>query len=652
MINATLFVTLAHACQGAVESGSYQLHKYAQPVGRETYQLASDIDARVLTADFKFTDRGTPVALTATMRLTFDLTCRSFEIKGKTSRPVPIDSSVTVNGANVAIRQAGKSRAQAVPAQFFAIGAYAPVSGQMMLLRYWKSHGRPKSLPTLPQGKVSIQARGRDVVTANGRAVALERFTISGLMWGLETVWLDDKDRLVALVGCDTEADHFEAFTDEYDSQLPFFTARAAEDQMALLAELTKSAAAKTSRTTAIVGATLVDGTGRPPVNDAVVVTSGSKIVAAGPRASVKVPRGATVIQAKGKWITPGLWDMHAHYNQVEWGPIYLAAGVTTARDCANEFDYILAVRKTLAQGKGVGPQLLLAGVVDGESPMSLGTVRVNTAEDAKKVVARYKAAGFDQIKIYQSVKPEMVKAICDEAHKVGLSVTGHIPNGMDIIQGVESGMDQVNHISSVHASIVHENGKPIPFDLKSPQAQKVFQTLKSHRTVIDPTVALYELLFHSAEPPITVLEPGIGKLPPEMADLAAAYSGVASPARQKWQVEFIEIIKELHRQGIRVVAGSDQAIPGHSVHREMELYQQAGFTPMEALQSACLVPAQVMGRDKTLGTVQPGKRADLVIVDGDPTVDVRNMRKIYRVMAVGKLYNPAPLWKSVGFKP
>src|SRR5690242_20230672 len=128
----------------------------------------------------------------------------------------------------------------------------------------------------------------------------------------------------------------------------------------------------------------------------------------------------------------PGLWDMHAHYEQVEWGPIYLAAGVTTARDVGNEFEFIKAVRDAIKAGRGVGPRLLLAGVIDGDSPMALGVIRASTAEQAHEAVTRYKNAGFDQIKIYSSVKPNIVKAICDEAHKLGMTVTGHVPNGMN----------------------------------------------------------------------------------------------------------------------------------------------------------------------------------------------------------------------------
>ena len=142
---------------------------------------------------------------------------------------------------------------------------------------------------------------------------------------------------------------------------------------------------------------------------------------------------------------------MHAHYEQVEWGPIYLAAGVTTVRDVGNEYDFITQVRDAVNSGKALGPHMLLAGIVDGDGPYAIGITRVNSPADAQKWVTRYHDSGFQQIKIYSSVKPDNVKAICADAHKVGMTVTGHIPIGMNAYEGVDDGMDMINHIQLHH---------------------------------------------------------------------------------------------------------------------------------------------------------------------------------------------------------
>ena len=127
--------------------------------------------------------------------------------------------------------------------------------------------------------------------------------------------------------------------------------------------------------------------------------------------------------------LLPGLWEMHAHFTQVEWGPIYLAAGVTTARDCANEFEFITAARDAIASSRGLGPRLLPAGFIDGEGPRSIGVDTATTPEQALALIRRYADAGFPQIKIYSSLKPELVATIAREAHRRGMSVTGHIPD-------------------------------------------------------------------------------------------------------------------------------------------------------------------------------------------------------------------------------
>ncbi len=153
---------------------------------------------------------------------------------------------------------------------------------------------------------------------------------------------------------------------------------------MAALATLSKGISGSRAQTLALVGGTLIDGTGDAPVPDAAVVVQSGRIVAAGPRSKVKIPKQAKIVDATGKTILPGLWDMHAHFEQVEWGPIYLAAGVTTVRDCGNELEFVTAVRDAIDNGRGLGPRILAAGVVDGTGPLAIGVERVDTPEQAK----------------------------------------------------------------------------------------------------------------------------------------------------------------------------------------------------------------------------------------------------------------------------
>jgi imidazolonepropionase-like amidohydrolase len=648
-----------------VEQGKFTLHKFEQPIGQETYEIRRDGDSLTVKIDFKFTDRGREVPLSVTFRGGPDLTPRAFEIKGNTSRFTTIDEALTVDSGNVHLRSRDQQSDSTVPlGPFFAIAGYAPTTMQMLMVRYWATHGSPVQLATIPSGTIKVEPRGQDLIRVGDKQEKLDRYTVEGLIWGRETLWFDSNRNLVAAITTDAEFDHFEALREGYESALGDLVGRAGADGMSALAEIGQKIQGSRASTLAVVGGTLIDGTGAAPLADAVVVIHDGRIVAVGPRARVKIPKGAQVVDAHGKMILPGLWDMHAHFEQVEWGPIYLAAGVTTVRDCGNEFEFITAVRDAIAQGRGLGPRLLLAGAVDGSGPIALGVERVDTPEQAREWVNRHHAAGFQQMKIYSSVKLEEVKVIAEEAHRLGMTVTGHVPEGLTAYQVIEAGQDQINHITYI-ADMMHA---PFPadmsrsdrrkataeLDLDSPDARKALAFLKDHHTVVDPTLALLELFTATTAKPPTSFEPGASRVAPE---LSKQLTDVEPPSErseisEKLLQKELAIVGALHRAGIPIVAGTDQAVPGFSLHREIELYAQAGLTPMEAIQAATIASARAMGVDKESGTVEKGKRGDLILINGNPLEDIHATRNVEYVITNGVMYHTAELWQSVGFKP
>lgn len=628
----------------AIEQGTFNLHKFEQLIGRETYTLTRTPQEVTLKSDFKFTDRGTAVPLTASLTMEKDLTPRDFQIKGKISRFSSIENTVHGRSTGAVTIPPGEN--------FFDIQGYAPVSVQMMLVRYWRSHGSPKTLKTLPRGEVQIQDQGTETFAIGKRQVQLRKLSLRGLIWGMESVWVDSQDHLIAVVSVDAEMDHFEAVADGYEDGLAAFVTGAARDGMANLARVASSFSDDEPAVTAIMGGRLIDGTGKPAVEDSVVILRGGKIVAAGPAASIPVPKGAEFVDAKGKSVLPGLWEMHAHFEQVEWGPIYLATGVTTARDVGNEREFIVAARDAIVAGKGIGPRLVMAGVVDGSGLFSLGVIRVDTPEQAREQVQKYKTAGFQQIKVYSSVKPEILKVVTAEAHRLGMTVTGHIPFGMNAIQGIEDGMDQINHVEYLTPLMVDPKSQTI--DPDAPNVKKVIKLLLEHHIVVDPTLALMEVILHPLNHPISAFEPGILKVAPELQE-GLDTMGVPPPKAEQSAATFramMATVRVLHQAGVPIVAGTDQTVPGFSLDREIELHVQAGFTPMEAIQSATVVAARAMGMEKDSGTIEAGKRADVIVVDGNPLENISDIRKVSAVFAAGKMYQPAALWSAVGFKP
>jgi imidazolonepropionase-like amidohydrolase len=649
--------------------------------GEETYEVTREGGGLVLKSKFNlpFWGEEAKPSLTATLRTATDLTPERFEIKGVKATEVEIDASVEVRGRVAEVREGGKTRKESVPERFFTLAGYAPVSLEMMLVRYWLGHGLKSPLKILPGGEVTVERRGADTVNAAGKQVSLERYSLGGVAWGRQTLWFDAARQLVAVVniGGDVET-NFYAIRDGYESAMPFFIKRAAEDGLDRLTQVGNEISPRRAGALVLLGATLIDGTGKAPVKDSAVVIEGDRITAAGPRSQVAIPKGATVLDAAGKYILPGLWDMHAHLYQVEFGPAYLAAGITSARDVGNDMEFATTLREAARQGRGLQPRLMLAGYIDGKNDAHSFDVQVDTPEEARAAVRRYKQAGYEQIKIRDHVKPDILKVIADEAHRLGMTLVGHVPKGMDAVQAVEAGMDQISHLN--FAATAFETKKddgasgaegekpkqgeqakgderqqesgPVGFDY--PEARRAFRVFREHGTVLDPTVATLELFVRPKNEPLERIEPGFLKVAPELVPQLENKGLPPETAPQGREAirQFLSLLGALHRAGVPVVAGTDVSVPAHSLYRELELYVQAGFTPLEAIQATTLVPARVMKLDKEVGTVEAGKRADLIVLDANPLENISNIRTVRLVVAQGRLFDSAKLWQSVGFKP
>jgi len=631
------------------DSGIFLLHKFQQHIGKETYHIINNKDSKDYVSDFKFVDRGSPVPLKTELRVNPVLEPLGLKIKGNVARGATINDTITIKGNTAHVKVDNDVSDKTLKPLTFPIAGYAPVIVQQVLIQYWKKHKEPANINTLPNGSVQIHRDGSDTLTFEGKPLILERYAIGGLIWGNEFVWTDKEGQLIGVITNDAEFDKFEAMREKYESLLPTLIGKTATYSMRLF---TKSAAVKAApdKVIAIKGGTVLDVVNEKTIPDAVVLIENGFIKKVGKAGELSIPSNAKVIDAKGKMLLPGLWDMHAHFEQAEWGPAYLAAGVTTVRDCGNEFDFINAIKNAIDKGKGVGPEILKAGIIDGKGQYALGVIQADTKEEAIKAVDRYKQNGFVQIKIYSSVKPATVKYICDEAHKQGLTVTGHIPNGMTLQQGVDSGMNMVNHVQYVYTIMKRNKDRSIDFNDSTSVAAIKF--IKDHNVVIDPTVGVFEMSFRSINDDITVLEPAFNTLPLPLQAMLKN-TGQDSTGAKKFKPLYeslVKIVKVMHDAGITIVAGTDQGFPGFSVPRELELYVQAGLTPADAIQTATITPAKVMNMDKYTGSIDEGKKADIIIVDGDPLKNIREIRNVTTVIQGEHVYDPGTLHKLVGF--
>ena len=646
-----LAVLSGHAQSNATDSGSFIIHKFAQPIGREQYFARHSGKTLTYFIDFHYTDRGSPVKLKDSISFNDKGEPTAYRIRGGTSRFSTVNDSVVFEGNTARMKVDDSSYSETVKGFYFPIAGYAPATAQMLLIQYWKRHRFPKKIYTPPFGAVSISEDGSDTFSVQGKTSILTRYHITGLIWGNELLWTDANGRLICLITNDAEGDKQEIVYESYESLLPQFIGKAAIQGMKLFAQQAKPAAA-THKKMAIMHAMIIDVVNKITMPDATVLIENGKIQAVGKSSGVQIPADAFVLDAKGKTLLPGLWDMHAHFEQAEWGPAYLAAGVTTVRDCGNEFDYINAIKNSIDGGSGIGPNIIKAGIIDGKGPYALGVIQADTREEAIAAVQRYKDNGFEQIKIYSSVKPAILKIICSEAHRLGLSVTGHIPMGMNLEQAVDSGMDMVNHVQYVY-SIMKRDKTTGAIDFSDSANLAVMKFLKTHNVVVDPTLGVFELAFRSVKDNITEIEPDFSSLPDPLKPLFTN-TGSSSPQEiERGKIimkAFMDIVGALNKNGITIVAGTDMGFPGYSVYREMELYVACGLSPMEAIQTATIVPARVMNLSAVRGSVEAGKNADLILVDGNPLENIRNIRKVSMVIKDGKLYDPPALHKMAGF--
>jgi imidazolonepropionase-like amidohydrolase len=629
-----------------VEHGEFVIYNLQQRVGSERYAIVRNADTLVHRATWSLRYLGSPVELESELRTTPYGVPRMFRMKGATSTWTSADIEVQLHTSSFAARSDANRTSGTAPLHAFPVGHYPPMALAQAMYRHWVQVGRPARLPLVPEGTATFTRVGADTVVIAGQRQVLGRYLVTGMIWGRQSFWIDSARRVIASAGGNAELDRSEYIRTGYEALLPLVVQRSVGDGVAAIAALKSRATPTHTGTFAIRGARIIDATGAPPIERGTVLVQNGRIAAIGPDAEVRVPANTRTIDGTGKTVLPGLWDMHVHYEQVEWPLVSLAAGVTTVRDAANEFELISALREAQRSGRILSPTILAAGVIDG-GPDPLGVIAANTEAQARELVQKYHAAGFEQIKIYGSLPPALVPVVTAEAHRLGMTVTGHVPRGMTARQFIEAGADQINHTGFL--SLLRVARQPI--DLESDSAKAGIRYLLEKGTVLDPSLARGEEGGHWRGH-YDLVEPGVLRVPLELrgplqstgVDSARAAAAVAGQNRT------VAILKALRDAGVPIVWGTDLTVPGFSIYREMELAVRGGFTPMDAIQAATIVPARAMRRDRESGTLEVGKRADLIVVAGNPLQRIEEIRNVETVVIGGVAYRSSELWALAGF--
>ncbi len=511
------------------------------------------------------------------------------------------------------------------------------------------------TLPLLPTGEARLEEVG-SLTLAKG---AVTQYAISGLGLSSTPVWLDAAGNFFAAGNAWTvtiregfETDASKLFQAQDEAMAKRSAARAQT-----LSHRPKSA-------WLIRDVNLFDSRKAQIVPHQSVLIRGNRIEKVGTKISAKE---AEVIDGRGKTLLPGLWDMHVHLDDVD-GLLNIASGVTSVRDMANDIDKLASMKRAYDTGIAIGPRIMMAGFIDGHGPFAAPTkVFADNEDEARAQVDRYAKLGYEQIKIYSSVKPSLVPVIAKAAHQHGMRVSGHIPAFMKAEDAVKDGYDEIQHVNFLFLNFfdVKDTRGPARFtevaergaslDLDSPEVRSFIELLKQHDVTIDPTLGVYEGLFVNR---LGVMSPSFAqvadRLPPQLSR-SFITGGLPIPEGkdQRYRDSFSQMVKMVgtfYRAGIRVVAGTD-GICGLSLQRELELYVQAGIRPAEVLKLATLGAAELMKRGDRLGSIEPGKLADLLLVDGDPTKRIEDIRKPEIVIKDGVRFNVRELNRELNIR-
>jgi cytosine/adenosine deaminase-related metal-dependent hydrolase len=615
---------------------------------------------------FQFNDRGRGPKIYTTYHVDSNGLVIAEESKGVDYMKSSVEEHFSLNAGEAAWKNQSEDEKHPDAAGKFYIDIDGGPEAGAILARALLRQGNDGKLAVLPGGEATIRKLQSVPVEANGKKATAVLYEVSGLAFTPNYIWLDEDQQFLANI-----SGWFSVVRQGLESAVPNLREMQRTFETARSAELAQKLTHKPTGDLVITNIALFDSATGKVMPDQRVVARGDRIVSVDPDQGQTPTAGATVIDGKGKMLLPGLWDMHAHLF-ADLAYLDIANGVTTARDMGNSIDELTKLRQNIAAGKQIGPRVVLAGFIDGPGPYE-GPIKVlaATPEEAKQRVDHYSELGYVQIKIYSSVKPELVPIIAQEAHRLGLRVSGHVPANMTAQQFVLDGADEIQHMNFVFLNFmpdVKETRTPARFiepgkrgadiDLNSQPVNDFIALLKQHHTVIDPTMGVWESTYLSRPGQVPALDaPMFDRLPVQVqrgiktgGDALSASDPATDKQYRASYANMVRMVNKLYDNGIQIVAGTD-AGSGYAFDRELEIYNQAGIPASAVLRIATIEAATVMHMEKDFGSVTPGKYADMILVSGDPTQDISDIRKVDTVIKGGEVLRPAEMYPAYGIR-
>ncbi len=631
--------------------------------GNDIGHLNVDIDGSAIEIDYDYKNNGRGPTIAERIMLDASGLPLSWEIDGATTFGNPVDETFAQTATSATWRDStGEDTADIGEALF-----YVPQNGSpwaLALLARALISDEDGRIDVLPGGTATLTAHGEANYDGPGGPVTATTYELGGLDLNPSYVMLDSENEFFAMASPRFAV--IRAGYEEADARLRETAERLSTERFV---RIQAESARNFDGPVRIRNAYIFNPETLEREGPYAVVWNGERISGVQPNDEPVTP-GETVIDAAGGTLVPGMYEMHGHISQGQ-ALLNIAAGVTSVRDMGNETDVLGGLIDRIEDGVIAGPRITRSGFIEGRSEFSSQTGElVDSLEEAMAQVRWYGARGFHQVKLYNSMTPEWAPTLVAEAHRLGMRVAGHVPAFSNADAMIDAGFDELTHINQVMLGWVLDEGEDtrtllrltaldrLPeLDLASAPVQHTLDLMVENGVAIDPTIAIHESLLLGRNGEIS---PGFAAVYDHMPvgqqrSLRSAWADVSAPGQdEKYRGAFAQIetmIRTMRERGILIVPGTDMG-GSFAYHRELELFERAGYSAAEVLRLATLGMAEYLGQDEDLGSVERGKYADFFLVPGDPTADLSAIRSIAMVVANGTAYFPSDIYPNFGIRP
>ena len=629
-------------------------------------QVVRKDDDGTTHVDFVFKDNGRGPELKEEYRLAADGTYSQYKVSGTSTFGARVDESYSRTGDSAQWKSTSDHGSQSLSgtALYSALGGTP--DGFSVAVAALSKRGDGK-LPLIPSGTLSVRRIAEAEVSRgpDRRRVQLVAMTGVGLTPSFTWATTGDNPRLFAFI----YPGFLQLIEEGWESNADALETRQKQAEGDVLVGMEQRLSHPLPGTTLIRNARVFDSEHATLGDASDLLIRDGRIVSISPGGG-ELATADHVIEAGGKVLLPGLFDMHSHFGPWDGG-LHLAAGITTIRDMGNDNATLQQLMVQLKDNTLLGPDVVPAGFIEGESKMSArnGFV-IKNLDEAKKAIDWYADHGYPQIKIYNSFPREVLGDTAAYAHQRGLRVSGHIPAFLRAQDAVDQGFDEIQHINQVMLNffVTPETDtrtlerfylvarKTAGLDFDSKPVQDFIATLAKKQIVIDPTLATFEFIHKRDGEQSPIIADVADHLPPDIqrsrkvAEMDIPDDATAALYTRSFD-KLVEFVGRLYKAGVPIVAGTDE-LAGFTLQRELELYVKAGISPAQVLQIATWNAAKYTRTLEDRGSITVGKRADLVLVEGDPTVDIADIRKVALVIRQAKAYYPSEINEALGITP